>query len=233
MLAGESRRPAPGWRPRRFQARCPVLLWGASLFPPPVTCAELGPGLSPACSRCSSRSRSAANRVRGVLSPFDSSQANVACCSTTGTDRAGGRVGGVRVKIWPLSVPSLSRAAQPRPLAGSQSVLPLPGELNGGAAVPAIHPSLDRDEPEPARSVLAELDESRARQGDRLLIQSSISDLRHVPTMRISSPASSPLLPTPVGAPGLLGRSAPQRFRPRGHATQTAVARGPHYITAA
>lgn len=111
-------------------------------------------------------------------------------------------------------------------------VLPLPGELNGGAGRPG-NPSFDRDEPEPARSVLAELDESRAHQGDRLLIQSCIPDMRHVPTMRISSPASSPLLPTPVGAPGLLGRSAPQRFRPRGHATQTAVARGPHYITAA
>jgi hypothetical protein len=137
------------------------------------------------------------------------------------------------VKIWPLSVPSLSRAAQPRPLAGSQSSCPSQVNSTEARAVPAIHPSLDRDEPEPARSVLAELDESRAHQLDRLLIQSSISDMRHVPTMRISSPASSPLLPTPVGAPGLLGRSAPQRFRPRGHATQTAVTCGPHYITAA
>src|ERR1019366_8361486 len=78
------------------------------------------------------------------------------------------------MKTWPLSVPSFSRAAQPLPLTGSQSSCPSPGELSGGAAVPvtvpAVHPSLDRDEPEPARSVVAEPDESLGHQLDRLLV---------------------------------------------------------------
>src|ERR1035441_2944905 len=78
------------------------------------------------------------------------------------------------MKTWPLSVPSVPGPPQPLPLTGSQSSCPSPGELSGGAAVrvtvPAVHPSLDRDEPEPARSVVAEPDESLGHQLDRLLV---------------------------------------------------------------
>jgi len=115
-------------------------------------------------------------------------------------------------------------------------ILPLPGELNADAAipvtVPAVHPSLDRDEPEPARSVWPNWMKAGPKSSIDSWSQSSISDMRHVPTMRIWSPAPSPLLPSLVGVKGLLGRSSPQSFHPGRRATQTALAGSPDGITA-
>ena len=63
----------------------------------------------------------------------------------------------------PRSEPSSSSTAQPRPLAGSHSSFPSPGELHTRPPVPlhlaAVHLPLDGDEAETAGAVLGELDE--------------------------------------------------------------------------